>query len=340
MAEDCAAPLMIDHIEADRFSALGEEPVLIVDAARFVRPSAPVQAVIIGVDAAGALPPVHADDFDLLLTTANGPPRPWVGLAADEFQRRVEAFAGVARAWPVASTMTCQTLRAGERLCFDQALLLESLAYSTLLGGAEFAQWRAGQEAASAASAQEASVLYDRDGDDVTLTLDNANTRNAMTAAMRDALYTSLANVLDDPTAPSVKLRGAGKCFSAGGALHEFGTATDLSHAHLIRTLHSCARAVHALGSRITAQLHGACIGSGLEIPAAATRCEAQPGSFFQLPELRMGLMPGAGGTVSVVRRIGRHRTLWMLLSAERVTVKQALDYGLIDAVVDGPWRD
>jgi enoyl-CoA hydratase/carnithine racemase len=229
----------------------------------------------------------------------------------------------------------------GEELSFDQALMLESLAYYTLLGGAEFALWRkAHAETDTPVAPQAASVRYDREGDDIILTLDSAETRNAMTAAMRDALYASLANVLDDPTQPSVRLRGAGKCFSAGGALHEFGTATDGAQAHIIRTLHSCARAVHALGNRVTAQLHGACIGSGLEIPAAATRVEAQAGSFFQLPELHMGLMPGAGGTVSVARRIGRHRTLWMLLSAVRLNVKQALAFGLIDAVMDAAWRD
>ncbi len=336
-----AAPLIIDHLDADRFSALGGEAVLVVDAAHFERSMVPVQAVVIGVDAAGALPAVDAGDFDLLLTSAPEPPSPWVELAVGGFLRQVAALEQVVRSWPMAATITCQTLRIGEFLPFDQALMLESLAYSTLLGGAEFARWREARAHESAPDGPpETSVRYERDGNDVILTLDSAETRNAMTAAMRDALYASLANVLDDPTRPMVRLRGAGKCFSAGGALYEFGTATDGAQAHLIRTLHSCARAVHALGDRGAAQLHGACIGSGLEIPAAAARVEAQPGSFFQLPELRMGLMPGAGGTVSVARRIGRHRTLWMLLSAARLTVTQALSFGLIDAVMDAPWSE
>ncbi len=341
MADVSAAPLIIDHLDADRFSALGGQAVLIVDAARFVRPAAPVQAVIIGVDEQGLLPAVDPADFDLLLTRAPDPAKPWVSLAKGGFHQQVAALADAARTWPVAVTITCQTLRMGEALSFDQALMLESLAYSTLLGGEEFARWRTERpDAAQPFAAHPAAVRYARDGDDVILTLDSAETRNAMTAAMRDALYASLANVLDDPTRPAVRLRGDGKCFSSGGALNEFGTASDLAAAHLIRTLHSCARAIHAMGDRVTAQLHGACIGSGLEIPAAAARVEAQPNSFFQLPELRMGLMPGAGGTVSVARRIGRHRTLWMLLSAARLTAKQALAFGLIDAVTDAPWSD
>src|SRR3546814_14695113 len=74
----------------------------------------------------------------------------------------------------------------------------------------------------------------------------------AMSAAMRDALYEALANALDDPSRPAVLIQGAGKCFSTGGALAEFGTAHDLAEAHAVRTLHSCARALDVLGSRGT----------------------------------------------------------------------------------------
>jgi enoyl-CoA hydratase/carnithine racemase len=341
MAEFSAALPVIDHLDADRFSALGEAPVLIVDAARFVCFPAPVQAVIIGIDHDGALPPVDAADFDLLLTTAPNPARPWVGLPGARFMQKVEALAQAVRTWPVAATMTCQTLRITEALPFDRALMVESFAYSTVLAGGELARWRTGRTLAASMNANTGRELvrYERDEDQVVLTLDSPETRNAMTAAMRDALYGALANVLDDPTWPDIVLQGAGKCFSTGGALAEFGTAVDVAQAHIIRTLHACARAVDALGCRITARLHGACIGSGLEIPASAARCEALAGSFFQLPELRMGLMPGAGGTASVTRRIGRHRTLWMVLSGERLGVQQALDYGLIDAVRDTPWK-
>src|SRR3546814_15863087 len=90
------------------------------------------------------------------------------------------------------------------------------------------------------------------------------------------------------------------------------------SDLHAVRTLHSCARALDVLGSRGTVRLHGACVGSGVEVAAAAHRRIAAADSWFQLPEVRMGLIPGAGGTATVARAIGRHRTLWMLLSARR----------------------
>src|SRR3546814_19674456 len=130
-----------------------------------------------------------------------------------------------------------------------------------------------------------------------------------MSAAMRDALYEALANALDDPSRPAVLIQGAGKCFSTGGALAEFGTAHDLAEAHAVRTLHSCARALDVLGSRGTVRLPGACVESGVEVAAAAHRRIASADSWFELTELWMGLLPRAVRHATVPRPIGRHRT-------------------------------
>ena len=79
--------------------------------------------------------------------------------------------------------------------------------------------------------------------------------------------------------------------------------------------------------------MHGACIGAGVELPAFAARVVASEGAFFQLPELSMGLVPGAGGTASLPGRIGRQRTAWMALTGERVDLVMALRWGLVDEV-------
>lgn len=176
-------------------------------------------------------------------------------------------------------------------------------------------------------------VRYDRHDDTVTLTLSSAENRNTMTAAMRDALYEGLANVVEDPSVPQLILRGEGRCFSTGGHLAEFGSAQDLAAAHVIRSLRSCARLLYALEKRSEVRLQGACIGSGIEIAAAAGRRIAAPDSYFQLPELRMGLIPGAGGTVTLPRAIGRHRAAWMALGAFRIGVRQAREWGLVHSV-------
>jgi enoyl-CoA hydratase/carnithine racemase len=83
----------------------------------------------------------------------------------------------------------------------------------------------------------------------------------------------------------------------------------------------------------VTFHLHGACIGSGIELPAFAHHLSVDPKTFFQLPELRFGLIPGAGGCVSIARRIGRHRTAWMALSGKKISARKALEWGLIDEI-------
>ena len=75
----------------------------------------------------------------------------------------------------------------------------------------------------------------------------------------------------------------------------------------------------------------GGCIGAGIELPAFGARLLAAEDAFFELPEVGMGLVPGAGGTVSLPRRIGRQRTAWMALSGLRVDAPTALAWGLVD---------
>jgi hypothetical protein len=324
-----------DHLSAADYSALGAHPVLTVEAASWRRtPDLSVQSVIIGVDCAGMLPVKEVDAFDVLLTTVPNAPEPWVSIPADRFDTHVAMLTRAVRRFPQAATIFCQTLRLSKKLPFADALVAESLAYSTLLGGAEFRQWR--QERGPVAQIREPArlILTSRKADHLILTLNNPAQQNAMTASMRDALYGALANALDDPTRPAVSLRGAGKCFSTGGSLSEFGTADDLARAHIIRTTHGCARLIDALGDRADVHFHGGCVGSGLEIPSAATRRTAAPNAWFQLPELRMGLIPGAGGTASVSRAIGRHRTAWLGLSGKRINARMALGWGLVQGII------
>jgi enoyl-CoA hydratase/carnithine racemase len=329
--------MILDHLDAERFSALGLAPLVVIDLAesdaqnRAARLAA-TTAMVVGVDRAGTTPPINAWPFDCLVTIADDPPTPWVRTAnVSRWLAKVEARVAMA---PVAAATCRQVLRMGDHLPVADALAVESLAYSTLLGGEEFRRWRvAATIIASDLRGDGSPVRFDRDGDHVTLTLCRPFGRNAMTAAMRDALWEALAAVLDDPSEPRVTLRGDGRCFSTGGHLPEFGTATDLAEAHAVRTARSCAGLLIELGDRAEVVLHGACIGSGIEIPAAAARRRAVEGAFFQLPELAMGLMPGAGGTVTLARAIGRYRTAAMLLSGCRLPAREALRWGLVHTV-------
>ena len=107
----------------------------------------------------------------------------------------------------------------------------------------------------------------------------------------------------------------------------------DPASGHLIRLSRSLGLAVHQVADRVTAHVHGACAGSGIELPAFAGTIVAAPDSRFSLPEVQLGLIPGAGGTVSLPRRIGRHRTLWLALTGRVVGADTALAWGLVDRI-------
>lgn len=322
-------PVSTDLLGAEAFSPLTGSPLVLL------APGEPLSAggVRMLVDRDGLLPQVDPALYDVLVTTYPGAPQPWTSVAPGRLEVRLETVQGTAADCPIATALLARVLLLGDGLEFDAALELESLAYSALLGGGEFARWLGRADHSSEGEPADQPVRYERLGDHVTLTLASPRNRNAMTASMRDALYEALVNVLEDPGLPDLTLRADGKCFSTGGSLAEFSTARDLAAAHVIRTQRSSARVLHGLGDRAVVRLHGACIGSGIEVPAAAARRIAAPDLIVQLPELRMGLIPGAGGTVTLARAIGRHRLLWLVLGAFRFGAKQALDWGLIHAI-------
>jgi enoyl-CoA hydratase/carnithine racemase len=240
---------------------------------------------------------------------------------------------------PLAATVLVQVLRLTESLDIAQALSAESLAYSTLQAGPEFRRWLQTKQTAAPAIAGDAgpAVLMQRDGERLDLQLNRPSNRNALSVEMRDALMDALQLVLSDDSIRQVRLGGRGKCFSTGGDLGEFGTAPDPATAHAVRSLALPGRLLAACAARVEVRLHGACIGSGIEFPAFAGRIVAAGDTHFQLPELKFGLIPGAGGCISIPRRIGRQRTGWLALSGQRIKARQALQWGLVDAIDDGP---
>jgi enoyl-CoA hydratase/carnithine racemase len=138
-----------------------------------------------------------------------------------------------------------------------------------------------------------------------------------------------------DATVERVVVRGNGPAFCSGGDLRDFGTSTDLVRAHAVRTTRHPGALLHALADRVEVQVHGACVGAGVELPAFAGRVIARADTVFQLPEVAMGTIPGAGGTVSLPRRIGPQRTLLLALSGLPLTAGDALRWGLVDEVAE-----
>ena len=238
---------------------------------------------------------------------------------------------------PVAATVLVQLLRHNERASVADALFAESLAYSALQHGAGFRGWLAARgERPEARPGAQPPVLLERVDGCLRITLNRPDKRNAYSAELRDALCEALTLAASDTSIERVALQGAGTCFSAGGDLAEFGEARDAAVAHASRMTRSAGALLHGLRRRVEARLHGACIGAGIELPAFAERVVARRDAFFQLPEVGMGLIPGAGGTASILPRIGRQRLAYLALSGTRVDVETAREWGLVDAI--GEW--
>jgi enoyl-CoA hydratase/carnithine racemase len=238
---------------------------------------------------------------------------------------------------PLAATILVQTLRATAALSIGDGLTVESLAYATLQTGPEFRAWLADYRPPDPPNVihDGPPVQVDRAGDRLTIRLNRPANRNALSVEMRDALCEALELAVADPTIGAVSISGAGRCFSVGGDLTEFGSVPDPATGHAIRAVRMPARLLADCADRVEFRLHGACIGAGAELPAFARRVVAKARTFFQLPELAFGLIPGAGGCVGIQRRIGRQRTAYLALSGRRISAATALRWGLIDALAD-----
>ncbi|MCV7423222.1 enoyl-CoA hydratase/isomerase family protein [Mycobacterium yunnanensis] len=215
-------------------------------------------------------------------------------------------------------------------------IVTESLAYSTLQAGSEFKGWLAGRGRATCDDSGD-PVLIERTGDQLDVRLNRPRQHNAFSNRMRAALLDALEVANTDTSIVKVVLSGAGPSFCSGGDLAEFGTLADPVSAHLARTRHSPALALDSLARRLKrdcqARIHGHVLGSGLEMAAFCGHVVCRPDTVLGLPELRLGLIPGAGGTVSVTRRIGRWRTAYLVLTGRTVDAATALRWGLVDAV-------
>ena len=326
---------------------LAERPVLVVDLdgaqpdelARLTAVTARLPCVAVGVARSGA--PVA--DLDVLLTEAAvdpgpGPGPPWRWCPDGVDAAVAELVAAVDRS-PRAATVLVQLLRLGRGRSLDDGITVESLAYATLQAGPEHQAWLASRVARPRAlrvlGSPAEPVGVERDGPTLLVTLRRPHVRNAVDTATRDGLVAAFELAAADDTVTRVEWRGEGADFCSGGDLDEFGTAPDPTTAHLVRSTRSPARALARVveRTRVEAVVQGACIGAGLELAALAHHVTARPDATFRLPELAMGLVPGAGGTATILRRIGPQLTAWMALTGTPVDAPTAVSWGLADTL-------
>ena len=291
-------------------------------------PAVTAVAVPGGVEAADA--PKLAElcgPFDIVLAQGDIP-APLAVPAAELGQ-----IAAATTAAPATAVALVQLLRLSENRSTTDGLVAESLAYSTLQSGPQFQVWLATQPQRLVPDNPEPAVAAERTGSTLRLTLNRPERHNAFSAEMRDGLVEQLRAAWADPSLDGIVIDGAGSTFCSGGDLAEFGTTPDPGTAHRVRSVRSAAFWLDRLAAKTRVMVHGTCVGAGVELPAYAHNVAAHPDTTFRLPEVAMGLVPGAGGTVSIARRIGRQRLCYFALTNTEIDCTTALSWGLIDRI-------
>ncbi|WP_070106964.1 3-hydroxyacyl-CoA dehydrogenase NAD-binding domain-containing protein [Burkholderia plantarii] len=173
-----------------------------------------------------------------------------------------------------------------------------------------------------------------RDGVAV-LTLDNPPV-NGLGYSTRAALMAGLDRALADASVTAIVLTGAGRAFSGGADITEFNTPKALQEPNL----HTLIAAVEASPKPVVAAVHAVVMGGGLELALGAHYRIAAPGTQVALPEVKIGLLPGAGGTQRLPRAVGLETALNMIVSGASVPAEQLAASGLFDEIVEGDLLD
>ncbi len=173
------------------------------------------------------------------------------------------------------------------------------------------------------------SVRFDRRGAVGVITLDNPPV-NALSLPLRTGVRDALAAGLDDPEIEAFVIHGAGRMFSAGADIWEFDTGV----AGESPTLPELISQIEASSKPIVVALHGTAVGGGCELPLACHARVAAPGTRIGLPEVTLGIVPGAGGTQRLPRLIGILPALEAIVSGEPMNAERAHELGLVDELV------
>ena len=158
------------------------------------------------------------------------------------------------------------------------------------------------------------TVHYQVHTDVAVLTLDLPPV-NSLGLAMRQALAAGLQRAQDEPQVQAIVLTGAGKAFSGGADITEFGHDAAFAEPNL----HTLIAMVEGCSKPVLAALHSVCMGGGLELSLACHYRMATPDCKLGLPEVKLGLLPGAGGTQRLPRALGVEPALNMIVSGEPV---------------------
>lgn len=167
------------------------------------------------------------------------------------------------------------------------------------------------------------------------ITIDRPGRLNALNLEVKQLIERAVAELSADPDVRAIILTGANEVFVAGTDIAEMVAMTPGEHARL--ETDRVFRALRACPKPVIAAVEGYALGGGLELAMACDMIIAGEGARFAQPEIRVGIMPGAGGTQILPRILGKYRAMKMVLTGEKLSARQALSMGLLtDVVEDG----
>ena len=158
---------------------------------------------------------------------------------------------------------------------------------------------------------------------------------NSFGHELRRLIVDALERAENDPAVKAIVLIGSGKGFSGGADIREFGTPKSVAPPHL----HSVLRAAEDCTKPVIAAIDGVCMGGGLELALACHYRIATADAQIALPEVKLGLLPGAGGTQRLPRVVGVERALNMIVSGKPVRAGELRGTALFDAMASGDLR-
>src|SRR5215470_8196644 len=175
------------------------------------------------------------------------------------------------------------------------------------------------------------SAVYELRGHTAVITMNNPPV-NGLGFDLRREIAEGLARAQADAKVKAVVLIGSPRAFSGGADIREFGTPKSTAEP----SLNTVVRLVENTAKPVVAAISGACMGGGLELAMSCHYRVAAKGAQIALPEVKLGLMPGAGGTQRLPRLVGPEAALNMIVSGETVASEKLAGTALFDEMIDG----
>jgi enoyl-CoA hydratase len=178
------------------------------------------------------------------------------------------------------------------------------------------------------------NVLYEKRSDIAYVTLNRQRVLNALNTPTWKDLRTAFEDARDDAAVRGVILTGAGKAFIAGADIGELAHLTAFEAEQSSRFGQEVLDLIENLGKPVIAAVNGFALGGGCETAMACTMRIAVESAKFGQPEVKLGLLPGGGGTQRLPRLVGKGRALHIILSGEMIDAQEAYRIGLVNEIV------